>query len=155
MKIYIGSSFSNIALVGAVAHSLENDGHEITEKWWERPYQIEGLGEIQTTDLKKIYDKLTPEEFYAKPETKASFLKDKQGIKKADAFVWVATMDHPRKYNGASVEFGIATGDDMPCAVVGQLEKSVMFWPLVYCEGERELRIWARKTEAYLILKKG
>lgn len=128
---------------------MEKDGHEITEKWWERPYQVEGLGEVQTTELKKIYDKLTPEEFYSKPETKASFIKDREGIKRADAFVWVATSDI-RKYNGAAVEFGIAVGYDMPCAVVGKLEKSVMFWPLVPCEGEKQLRAWAKKVEAYL-----
>ncbi len=152
MKIYIGSSFSNLALVGAVAHSLENDGHEITEKWWERPYQVEGLGKIQTTDLKKIFDDLTPEEFYAKPETKASFIKDREKIKKADAFVWVASYENPRKYNGAAVEFGIAVGYEMPCALIGKLETSVMFWPLVQCDSEHELRAWAKKVEAYLKL---
>ena len=129
MKFYLASSFSLIDKVDAISKVIEAKGHTITEKWWKRPYQVEGLGVVETADLKKIYEALTPDEFYAKSETKASFFKDYMGICNADVFIFVAD-DKPKKYNGASVELGIALTQDIECFVIGVLEKSVLFYPV-------------------------
>ncbi len=126
MKFYLASSFKLIDKVEAAAQIIEGWGHSITEKWWKRPYQVEGLGVVETADLKEIYDKLTPEEFYAKPETRMSFDKDYLGILNADVFLFVAD-DKPRKYNGANVELGIALAESKFCACIGVLEKSVLY----------------------------
>lgn len=132
MKIYIASSFALIDKVKNVSHFLEREGHTITEKWWSRPYQVEGLGKIVTTDLKEIYEKLTPDEFYATPECAASYWKDHAGIMTADAFVFIAN-ETPRKFNGASVELGLAIGNDIPAFSLGNLETSVLFYPVIRC----------------------
>ena len=132
MRIYLASSFKLIDIVKNVSHFLEREGHTITEKWWARPYQVEGLGAIKTTDLKKIFDGLTPDEFYAKPECATSYYKDYEGIVTADAFVLCAT-ETPRKFNGASVELGIAIGNDITSYSLGNLETSVLFYPVIRC----------------------
>lgn len=126
MKIYIGSSFTMIPFVEELAQWLEDQGHEITEKWWCRPYQVEDLGEIHTSELKKIYDTLSWEEFYGKPETRKSFRLDYQGVTKADLMIYQAG-DTPRKYNGATLEAGIAVAQHKPVLLIGELETSVMF----------------------------
>lgn len=132
MKIYIASSFKLIDKVKAVCDWLEYEGHEITEKWWSRPYTIKSIGTIHTTDLKKIYDGLESDEFYSKPETKSSFELDFVGVKNADAFVFVAD-DKPRKFNGANIELGIAIGRGIPCLALGELENSVLYFPVIRC----------------------
>lgn len=132
MKFYLASSFSLIEKVDRISKVIEAKGHTITEKWWKRPYHVEGLGVVETADLKKKYESLTPDEFYAKPETKESFFKDYVGICSADVFVFVAD-DKPRKYNGASVELGIALTQNIECFVIGVLEKSVLFYPVKRC----------------------
>lgn len=129
MKIYIASTFSLINKVKKLAKALEWEGHTITEKWYERPYQVEGK-EIITTDLKKKYDDLLPDVFYSKPEVKLSYEVDFKGIIDADIFVFVAD-DMPRKYNGASVELGIALANNKLCLSIGRLETSVMFYPII------------------------
>ena len=126
MKFYLASSFKLIEKVEAAAQVIEGWGHSITEKWWKRPYQVEGLGVVETADLKEIYEALTPEEFYAKPETKFSFEADYRGIVNADVFLFIAD-DKPRKYNGANVELGIALAESKYCACIGVLEKSVLY----------------------------
>lgn len=147
MKFYLASSFKFIKQVKKVATVLEMDGHEITEKWWCRPYQVEGLGEIETSELKEIYENLSHYDFYKKPETRTSYWKDFQGIIDADAFIFVASFEEERKYNGASVEYGIALGLDKPCGVFGFLEKSVLFWPLMNLPSLQSIREWANKLE--------
>ena len=129
MKIYVASNFSLIAKVKKVVKALESEGHTITEKWFERPYQVDGK-KILTTDLKKIYDDLPQNVFYSKPEVKLSYEVDVKGIIDADVFVFVAD-DIPRKYNGASVELGIALANDKLCLSIGMLETSVMFYPII------------------------
>lgn len=138
MKVYIGSSFSLIDKVEQVADLVESFGHEITEKWWKRVYQVEGLGKTQTNNLKKVYDGLTWDEFFAKSETSASFIKDFHGVKNADAMIFVAD-DKPRKFNGASIEAGIAIGDDKPVYLLGELQTSVMFASMIKCVDKMEL----------------
>lgn len=138
MKVYLASSFKLIEKVKKVCTVLEAWNHEITEKWWDRPYQVESLGEIHTSDLKKIYDGLEPDEFYSKPETRMSFDLDYIGVIEADALVLVADSK-PRKYNGANIELGIALGAGIPCYYMGVLENSVLYYPVVKCHSYQEL----------------
>ena len=138
MKIYIASSFKLIDRVLEIAEALEADGHTITEKWYDRSYHFENEGLVHTTELKTRYDELSPEEFYAIPSVKQSFLKDFLGVKKADALVFVAD-DQPRKFNGAAVELGIALGDFKPCFLLGELETSVLYSPLRRCRDTVQL----------------
>ena len=137
MKIYLASSFKHIESVKHVADFLESQGFSITEKWWARIYDIEGK-DIVTTDLKKINDDLKPNEFYDITETIKSYILDLEGIQNADALVFVAS-DKTRKYNGASVELGIALGMKKPCYLLGKLENSVMFTPLIRCRDTFDL----------------
>ena len=138
MKFYLASSFKLIEKVDAAAQVIEGWGHMITEKWWKRPYQVEGLGVVETADLKEIYEALTDDEFYSKPETKSSFFKDYVGICNADVFVFIAD-DKPRKYNGANVELGIALTQDIECFSIGVLEKSVLYYPVKQCKTIEEV----------------
>jgi len=138
MNIYLASSFKLIEKVEKAAKALEDNGFKITEKWWKRPYQVEGLGVVQTSELKKMYEDLTTEEFYEKPETKLSYECDYKGVKNADIFVFIAD-DTPRKYNGANVELGIALSDQKPCFSIGTLENSVLYYPIVKCADIQEV----------------
>lgn len=146
MNIYIASSFNLIPKVKSVCFFLEQNLHVITEKWWCRPYQVEGIGEIQTSDLKKVYEDLTPIEFYNKPECKMSFELDFIGVKNADALVFVAD-DKERKYNGANIELGIAIGDNKPCFSIGTLENSVLYYPVKQCRDIAHLISQIHKLE--------
>ena len=132
MMLYIASSFQHTDRVAQVAKALEAAGHEITVRWWDRCFDVEGEGEIHTQILKTRYDELSPEVFYGKPEAHEAFMSDFMAVKQAEALVFVAS-DEPRKYNGATVELGIAIGDFKPCYLLGELENSVMFGPLIRC----------------------
>jgi len=137
LKIYVASTFGLIPDVETVVAALEHAGHEITVKWWAREYEIDGEL-IPTTTLKLINHVLTPGEFYAKPETKFSFNSDFNGIKDADAFVFVAARA-ARAYNGANIELGIAIGDSKPCFSLGTLDLSVLYYPVTQCRTINEL----------------
>lgn len=93
---------------------------------------------MKTTELKVINDDLPAEEFYAIPETLTSFELDFQGVKTADALVFIAA-EKPRKYNGAAVELGIALGDGIPCFQLGALENSVLYAPVTRCMDPQDL----------------
>ena len=138
MKIYIASSFDLIPRVKEVAELVESKGHTITEKWWERVYD-EGDGTpAKTTDLKKIYDSLSTEEFYARPNILRTYNKDFKGVMQADFFIFVADTTI-KKFNGASVELGIALANKKPCILYGDLEKSVLFCKLIRIKKIEEL----------------
>ena len=137
MKLYLASSFKLVDKVEHIADFLESQGFSITEKWWNRIYEIEGK-EIVTTDLKKINDDYPPHKFYDLPETIKSFYLDFEGVMNADAFVFIAS-EELRKYNGASVELGLALGCKIPCYLLGKLENSVLFTPLIRCRDSFDL----------------
>jgi len=127
MKVYLASRFTLIPQVESVASILECRGHEITCKWWSREYQIPGEGKVKTTVLKERTRTLSAEAFYKLPDTRFSYLADLQGIKDADAFIFVAGYDlHP--FNGANVELGIALALGKPCYIYGRLPLSVMYY---------------------------
>jgi len=139
MKIYVASSFRLVERVISTVEALEKAGHEITVKWWERMYDIPGeRTPVQTVDLKKRYEALSPDEFYERPETLISFKSDFEGVKDAEAFVFVAD-EEPRKFNGANVELGIAMGDLKPCFCIGELETSVLYYPVIRCSDVEEV----------------
>jgi len=137
MKLYIASSFKLVDRVKEVSSFLESQGFSITEKWWDRIYNIDGQ-DIITTELKAINDDLLPHKFYDIPETIKSFHLDFEGVMNADAFVFVAS-EEKRKYNGASVELGLALGRKIPCYLLGKLENSVLFTPLIRCRDPWDL----------------
>ena len=137
MKLYLASSFKLVDRVQDVSDYLESEGFSITEKWWARIYDIEGK-KIVTTDLKKINDDYPPESFYGIPETIKSFYLDFEGVMSANAFVFIAS-DELRKYNGACVELGLALGRKIPCYLLGRLENSVLFTPLIRCRNKEDL----------------
>jgi len=138
MRVYIASSFSLLDQVKAVAEVLEREGHSITVKWWDRKYDIPGERGVHTVELKKRYDELDPDEFYSKPETWFSYESDAQGVKDADALVFVADAE-PRKFNGAAVELGMALGAEKPCYLLRCLENSVLYAPVIRCKDPQDL----------------
>ena len=138
MRFYLASSFKLLDRVEELAEALEGLGHEITVKWWARKYDIPGERAVHTTELKKRWDNLGVEEFYGKPETIYSYEADRQGVKDADVLVFVAS-EKPRKFNGAAVELGIALGDEKPCYLLGELETSVLYAPLIRCRDSEDL----------------
>lgn len=133
MKVYIASSFKLITKVKEIAKRLEEKGHTITVKWWERVYVIDGV-EIITTELKVKNENLEPDIFYALKETRLSYWSDFHGIKDADILIFVAS-DYVRKYSGANVELGIALSDKKPCYLIGSLKNSALYYPLIRCIG--------------------
>lgn len=120
MKFYLASSFSLIKKVEFVCQVLENEGHQVTVKRWER------LG------LKKQFEVLSPDDFYAEPECKYAFERDLEGIKESDALIFIAA-NHPRSYNGANVEVGMAFGLGKPVFSLGILTNSAMYWGVKRC----------------------
>lgn len=131
-KIYIASSFSLVNKVQMLSNLLEIEGHSITVKWWAREYEIEGE-HIHTTDLKVTNDNLDRDIFNNLKETQTSYWDDLNGVLNCDAFIFLAD-DKQRKYNGASVELGIALGHFKASFLLGELENSVLFSQLIYCE---------------------
>jgi len=138
VKIYIASSFSLTEKVTQVAEILEAYGHTITVRWWDRVFNVQGEGQVHTQELKGRYEELDQDTFYGKPEAYEAYITDFMGVKDADALVFVAA-DEPRKYNGATVELGLALGDNKPCFSLGQLEKSVLFYPVQRCRNPQDL----------------
>ena len=137
VKIYIASSFSLVDKVAMLSDLLEREGHTITVKWWAREYEIEGE-HIHTTELKVTNDELDRDIFNNLPETQFSYWDDFNGVLNCDAFIFVAD-EKKRKYNGASVELGIALGHFKTTFLLGELENSVLFSHLIYCEDIPEL----------------
>lgn len=136
--VYLASSFALIPRVKEVAEALEKEGYTITCKWWERIYQTTDLGAKETTELKKLYNNLSPEEYYKKPETKLSFEADLNGICMADFLVFVAD-EQPRPFNGANVELGIAISQIKDRFVYGRLANSAMYVGTHFCDSIDEL----------------
>ncbi len=135
MKFYLASSFSLIDKVEHVCKILEEEGHEIVVKWWER------------LALKKKFQVLDPYEFYAEPECKFAFERDLEGIKESDALIFIAA-DRQRSYNGANVEVGIAFGLGKPVYSIGRLTNSAMYWGVQRAVCIEEILYWiACETE--------
>ena len=125
MKVYIASSFDLIDLVDEYAGILEANGHEITVKWWDHVYESEGGA--KAPELKEKYDSYSWDQFMDRPEVAETFSRDFEGVKTAGAFLFVADPYIPKKYNGATAEYGIAVSNDIPCMLLGQLETSCLF----------------------------
>jgi hypothetical protein len=146
MKIYLASSFSLVPRVQRISDILEENGYNIICKWWKRAYKTENLGVVETTELKKMYDNLPPEEFYSRHETKWSYEHDFKGVKDADILILIAN-DFPKAYNGANIELGIALSDEKPCFSLGVLENSVLYYPVKKCKTVNELLIKLKVME--------
>ena len=115
VKIYIASSFSLIPRIEEVVKVLEDAGHEIMVKWWTR------------YDLKKKFEVLDPDDFYAEPECAYAYERDFNGVMECDVLLFVAD-DKPRYYTGANVELGIALGNTIRCMSVGRLRNSALYY---------------------------
>lgn len=133
--VYIASSFSLIPRVRLIAERIENMGHSIAVKWWDRSWNIPGEGEVHTTDLKGRYKDLAPDEFYKKPTCKIAYEADIEGVLNCDVFLFMAD-DIPRAYNGANVELGIALGAGKPCYSLGVMATSVLYYKVTRCFDE-------------------
>ena len=132
MKIYIASRFKLSKRVETIATILENQGHEVPVKWWNRVYMIEGEGPVNTQILKERNELLPPDRFYSLPECKYSYESDFQGVKEAEIFLFIADKE-PRNYSGANVELGIALSDHKPCYCLGRLPNSVLYYEVKRC----------------------
>ena len=144
MKIYIASSFSLIPQVEKVVRFLEAEGHEITVRWWSRKYQTEGGQLVETSDLKKRYAGLSPDEFYSRPETRKSYLADLEGIDEADVLVLVGPPIASRSaLVGGNIELGYALARGIPCYGLGEFMNSAMYYGMIRCRtyGEFMLRL--------------
>ena len=137
LRVYIASSFNQIDKVKMVSSFLENCGFKITGKWWDRVYHV-GSDIKSTKELKKEYDNLNWFVFRNKKQSIESFYSDFKGIVDSDILVFVAS-DDKKKYNGASVEYGIAVGLNKRCYLLGELENSVMFNKLIKVDTIHEL----------------
>ncbi len=126
MKIYIASSFNLIPKIKDIIKQLEENGHEITVRWWER------------IELKIKFGPLSPEEFYSEPECEYAYRRDRDGIKEADVFLFVAD-DEIRKYNGANIELGMADAWGKPCLSIGVLENSALYFGVIKCKNMNEV----------------
>jgi len=115
VKIYIASSFSLIDKIERVVAALEEAGHEIMVKWWTR------------YDLKKKFEVLDPDEFYAEAECAYAYERDFNGVMLSDVLLFVAD-DEPRYYTGANVELGIALGNSIRCMSIGALRNSALYY---------------------------
>ena len=135
MIVYIASSFSLIPRVELIAERLENMGHIIAVRWWDRAWDIPGEGKVHTTDLKERYKDLDPDEFYRKPACKIAYESDVKGVLNCDVFLFMAN-DTPRAYNGANVELGIALGADKPCYSLGIMATSALYYAVTRCKDE-------------------
>ena len=115
VKVYIASSFSLVDKIERAVKILEEAGHEIVVKWWTR------------YDLKKKFEVLEPDEFYAEPECANAYERDFNGVMLCDVLLFVAD-DEPRYYTGANVELGIALGNAIRCMSVGKLRNSALYY---------------------------
>jgi len=115
VKIYIASSFSLIPKIEEVCSLLEGVGHKIMVKWWTR------------YDLKKKFEVLDPDDFYAEPECAYAYERDFNGVMGCDVLLFVAD-DKVRRYTGANVELGIALGNAKRCMSVGRLPNSALYY---------------------------
>ena len=126
MKIYLASSFELMTRVRVLAHVLEESGHEITRKWWERDYK---------TTLGEMGD----EEWYSREEVRGVCKANFDAIDHADAVILVCPVGEPRKFNGANVEVGYAIAKGKRVLSFGALERSGMYSPVKRCTTREEL----------------
>jgi hypothetical protein len=124
MRIYIASAFRFSESVKALAKELERRGHIITCRWWLKDYK-EALG---------IDD---DEEWFGQPIIRTIYLRSFKAIETANMLILVA--DEKTKFNGANIEVGIALGQHKPVIVLGELERSAMYEPLIRCPTMKEL----------------
>jgi len=150
MKFYIGSGFNYIEKVRKIAQRLYELGHTVTENWWDRVYQSDEDEKVDTFDLKQVFEAYSWDEFFSHPEVAQTFLQDFEGVMNAHIFLYVSG-DEPKKFNGATAEYGIAIGRGIPTYLIGELETSCLFYPLVKVSSVDEiLEIERSKENGYL-----
>ncbi len=128
MKVYVASSFSLIPKVERIVQALEEAGHEITVKWWDRIYDTKDLGPKETQELKKLFNNLDPDEFYSRPKTSRSYLSDLEGIEDAEVLVLIGPDTASRgSLVGGNIELGFAIGIKRIVISIGALMNSAMY----------------------------
>ena len=88
MKIYIATRFTNKEEADRIARILEEKGHEVTVKWWEKHKPIHEDGYDKHVKLAMQYA-----------------IEDLKGVKKCDVFILLTT---PGIGSGMHVELGAA-----------------------------------------------
>lgn len=146
MKVYIASSFSLIPKVSIISKALENSGHKITMKWWDRAFNIPSEGLVHTTELKKKYATLSPEDFYKRPECKIVHDTDKRGVFEAEVLLFVADSNIT-VYNGANVELCMADAWGKPRICIGELANSALYYGMTFCSTVEEVLLHLSKLE--------
>jgi hypothetical protein len=109
MKIYVASSYRNIAETREVIAALRSDGHEITHDWTERGLEKAGLVE-GTTEADTFLEECGREDFI--------------GVQACEALVLLA---HP-ECRDALVEFGMALGMGKFVVVVNPERRRSVFY---------------------------
>jgi len=123
MKVYLASSFELKDRVEELCVILEQNGHEITMKWWHYDYK-----QIDVPD----------ETWYCLEKVKQISQRNFEGIKNADALVLVSART-PRTFNGANIELGYAIALGKKCYSLGKLQRSAMYVPIFQCMDTEDL----------------
>ena len=126
MKIYLASSFDKESkqMVKDLSTELKARGHTITCEWWH-------------VDYKSALEIEDDEEWYSHPMTRTIYQRSFKAIIDADMLILVAPKK--KKFNGATIEVGIALGNYKPVVCFGQLERSGMFEPIIRCPTWQDL----------------
>lgn len=100
MKVYLAGPWVDRAAMPELARRLEQDGHSITERWWEHEEPLS-------------FPEESPE-YHAAMEDRA--VADFIGVIKADAVVVLNSS----KSEGKAVEQGVAHAQMKPVVIIGQ-----------------------------------
>lgn len=114
MKIYLASKFNLKDDVQYLSNLLEEEGHEITVKWWEK-------------DFKKEFGEISDDEWYTLPDIESVCSRNFRGIDEADVVILIASLE-AQKFNGANIEMGYALAKGKKVMSIGKIERSAMYW---------------------------
>lgn len=117
MKVYLASSFDLKGDVMWLTKRLEEEGHEITVKWWRR-------------DFKQAMGIVCDNSWYSFPEIKEILERNFEGIDNSDVLILVCPLQYSMKFNGANVEVGYALAKGKRVLSFGMIERSAMYWAI-------------------------
>jgi hypothetical protein len=135
MKLYLASSFDNTLYVKRLAKGLEEKGYKIMVDWWNQDFKLLNMFDMEWYNFHLIKEK---------------YEIDTEGIDKSDALIIVGPMKGYQKFNGANIELGYALGKGKPVFSIGNLERSIMYYPVIKCRNLEELEIELNKINTKL-----
>lgn len=116
-EVYLGSSFSLTERVERVHEALLENGHYVTDMWWDN------------AALSNEHPAAGTDAYYRLPEVEEMARRHFHHLRRCEAFVLVADED-PRRYNGANIELGYAIAQGVPTFAYGSLQRSAMYHPV-------------------------